>query len=209
MSLNRSSLIVKDLKLQEYQTVWQQMQDFVANYRDEQSDELWLTEHPCVYTLGQAGLPEHILANTDIPIVKSDRGGQVTYHGPGQIVAYTLFNLRRKGLNIRTLVSLLEKSIMQLLAQYQIQATCNPDAPGVYVDHAKICSIGLRIRRGISYHGLALNVDMDLKPFQNINPCGFPELKVVQLRDFVAELNMAQVKQDLVAHIKENFNYTN
>lgn len=170
--------------LVDYEATWQAMQHFTASRGDDTPDELWLLEHPPVYTQGQAGKPEHVRHTGDIPLVRTDRGGQVTYHGPGQLVAYVLLDLHRRHLGVRELVRRLEQSLIDLLAEYGIHAHGRVDAPGVYVDAAKIASLGLRIRKGRSYHGLALNVAMDLEPFAGINPCGFPALAVTQLRDF-------------------------
>jgi len=171
-----------------YETLAHMMRGF-TDARDENTpDELWIVEHEPVYTLGQSGKTEHILNPGNIPVVKSDRGGQVTYHGPGQLVIYVLLDLKRYGLGVRQLVSLLENSVIELLADYQIKAQARCDAPGVYINDAKICSIGLRIRRGCSYHGLAFNVAMDLAPFSGINPCGYQGLKMTQLKAFGIEL---------------------
>lgn len=159
------------------------MQDFTAARRADTPDEIWLLEHPPVFTLGLNAASEHLLAPGAIPVVQTDRGGQVTYHGPGQLVAYTLIDIRRARLNVRQLVSALEQSVVGLLADYGIEAAARPDAPGVYVAGAKIASLGLRIRKGSSYHGLALNVAMNLEPFSRINPCGFAALPVTQLAD--------------------------
>lgn len=167
-------------KNQDYQACWQKMRDFTDNRNEETADEIWLLEHSPVFTQGQNGQPEHLLNPGDIPVVQTDRGGQITYHGPGQLMAYTLFNLRRHKLNVRQLVSLLEQSVVDLLAQHNIKAAAKADAPGVYVDDKKICSIGLRIRRGCSYHGIAFNINMDLEPFKRINPCGFSKLEMTQ-----------------------------
>ncbi len=169
--------------LQDYQTTWQKMQDFTRQRNQETEDELWIVEHPAVYTLGLNGKEQHILKQTDIPIIPTDRGGQVTYHGPGQLVIYTLFNIDRLKLNTRQLVSLLEQAMVDTLAQYGIWANSRKDAPGVYVNENKIGSIGLRIKKGCSYHGLSLNNHMDLSPFNHINTCGYPGLEVTQLFD--------------------------
>jgi lipoyl(octanoyl) transferase len=155
--------------------------------------ELWLLEHPPVYTLGQAGRVEHLLAPGTIPVVRTDRGGQVTYHGPGQLVAYLLLDLRAAGLGVRPLVSLLEQTLVDLLDEWGIAGEARPDAPGVYVDGRKIASLGLRVRRGCSYHGIALNVDLDLEPFARIDPCGFPGLAVTRLADLGVPLGVAAV----------------
>lgn len=168
-------------------------------------DELWLLEHPPVFTLGQAGRPEHLLEVGDIPVVHCDRGGQVTYHGPGQLVAYLLLDLRRRGMGVKRLVALLEQSTIAILAQHGIEAACRPGAPGVYVGGAKIASLGLRVRSGCSYHGLALNVAMDLEPFRRINPCGLPGLPVTQLGDWVADPSLASVGDRLAAALAQAF----
>ena len=159
------------------------MQDFTDSRNDETEDELWLLQHPRVFTQGQAGKAEHLLLPGDIPVVQSDRGGQVTYHGPGQWVVYLLVDLRRAGLGVRAIVTLIEESIVELLATYGIDSSARPDAPGVYVDGAKIAALGLRVRRGCTYHGLSLNVDMDLEPFSRINPCGHEGLAVTSMRE--------------------------
>jgi lipoyl(octanoyl) transferase len=177
-------VIVKQLGLVEYEPTWRAMQAFTDARTDETPDEIWLLEHPPVFTQGQAGKPEHVLQVTNIPIVPIDRGGQVTYHGPGQLVAYLMIDLRRRKLGVRELVRRIEQAIIDLLAERGITAYGKVDAPGVYVDEAKIASLGLRIRNGCSYHGLALNVDMDLTPFSYINPCGYVGLAVTQLKDF-------------------------
>ncbi|MGD9172330.1 MAG: lipoyl(octanoyl) transferase LipB, partial [Candidatus Thiodiazotropha sp.] len=179
----RANLLVRQLGLQPYHTIWQAMQDY-TNTRDASSpDQLWLLEHPPVFTLGQAGKTEHLLEPGDIPVIKTDRGGQVTYHGPGQLIAYLMLDLRRAHIGVRSLVSHLEQAVISLLAEYGITATARRDAPGVYVAQHKIASLGLRVRRGCSFHGLSLNLDMDLTPFERIDPCGHPGLKVTQLAD--------------------------
>jgi len=157
------------------------MKDFTDTRTPESADELWLLQHPRVFTQGQAGKAEHVLAPGDIPVIQVDRGGQVTYHGPGQWVLYTLIDLRRRKLGVRVLVDLIENSLIQLLAEYGIPAAARPDAPGVYVAGDKIAALGLRVRKGCSYHGLALNVDMDLEPFGRINPCGHAGLRVTSM----------------------------
>ncbi|BCL76353.1 octanoyltransferase [Jeongeupia sp. HS-3] len=179
---------VVQLGLADYQITWHAMQAFTDARTPETSDEIWLLEHPPVFTLGQAGKPEHILQRGEIPIVKIDRGGQVTYHGPGQLIAYTLLDLRRLGFGVRELVRRLENSVIALLADYDIDAYGKVDAPGVYVrdelGEAKIAALGLRIRNGCCFHGLSFNVNMDLAPFAMINPCGYEGLRVAQLSDF-------------------------
>lgn len=191
------STILRDLGQQTYEEVWQAMREFTDNRTSETSDEIWLVEHSPVYTLGQAGKVEHILNPTGIPVVNSDRGGQVTYHGPGQLVVYVLIDLPRKKWGVRRLVTFLEQSIIDYLSGYKIEAFARTDAPGVYVNGAKICSVGLRVRRGCSYHGLAFNVAMDLKPFQSINPCGYANMPITQMSDLDRTISFEQVKTEL------------
>lgn len=174
------SLIVRWLGRQSYTVMWDAMQAFTNERTGETPDEIWLLEHDPVFTQGQNGKAEHILSAGDIPIIQTDRGGQVTYHGPGQLMAYILIDLRRRKLNVRELVTLLENCVIQVMANHGITAYGKIDAPGVYVDEKKICSIGLRIRRGCSYHGIAFNINMDLMPFSRINPCGFQALQMTQ-----------------------------
>lgn len=180
------------------------MRTFTDERTDSTEDELWLCEHEPVYTLGQAGKAEHILNPADIPIVKSDRGGQVTYHGPGQIVVYTLFNLRRAGYGIREMVVRLENSVIALLAQHDINAHSRRDAPGVYVDKAKIAALGLRVRRGCSYHGIALNIDPDLTPFLGINPCGYEGMAVTSTQKLGLDLDKMRVASAFLDLIEVN-----
>ncbi len=172
------ALIVRDLGLRDYLPTWQAMREFTDARSDQTRSELWIVEHSAVFTQGQAGKAEHLLTPGDIPVVQTDRGGQVTYHGPGQLVIYVLISLREAELGIRRLVGLMEQSIIGLLEAYGIAAESRADAPGVYVDGRKIASLGLRVRRGCTYHGLALNVSNDLEPFRRINPCGYPGLEV-------------------------------
>ncbi|MDE3934076.1 lipoyl(octanoyl) transferase LipB [Glaesserella parasuis] len=185
-------LIIRQLGVQDYQEIWHKMQDFTDSRDEQTADEIWLVQHPSVFTQGSAGIPEHRLNPTNIPVVQSDRGGQITYHGLGQQIMYVLIDIKRhkaKGndLSVRDLVTALEQCVVKTLADYGINAYPKPDAPGVYVDGKKICSLGLRIRKGCSFHGLALNIQMDLTPFRNINPCGYAGLEMCQLADFVAE----------------------
>ena len=175
------ALEIRRLGMADYTATLDAMRAYTDQRGDDGADQLWLLQHPAVFTQGQAGRAEHLLAPGDIPVVQVDRGGQVTYHGPGQWVVYLLIDLRRRGMGVRALVSLIEQSIVSLLAEYGIAAAADPGAPGVYVDGRKIASLGLRVRRGCSYHGLSLNVDMDLEPFQRINPCGHAGLEVVSL----------------------------
>ncbi|MCF6235823.1 MAG: lipoyl(octanoyl) transferase LipB [Gammaproteobacteria bacterium] len=196
---------VRQLGQQEYSQVWQNMRTFTDQRTHNTEDEIWLTEHPAVFTQGQAGKAEHILATSDIPIVQSDRGGQVTYHGPGQIVVYLLLDIKRRGLKVRPLVTLLEQAIIALLKEYGISAASRPDAPGVYVEHKKIAALGLRVRRNGCYHGLSLNVDMDLSPFQLINPCGYHGLQVTQLSALVGHtVDLKKVEQQLTKLLLKN-----
>ena len=179
-------LLVRHLGLADYLPTLEAMRR-LTDERDEQTaDEIWLLQHPRVFTQGQAGKPEHLLAPGDIPVVQVERGGQVTYHGPGQLVAYLMLDLRRLDLGVRELVSAMELSLVDVLAGYGIEAAPKAEAPGVYVKDDKIASLGLRVRRGCSFHGLALNVDMDMTPFQRINPCGYAGLKMVQMKDLLA-----------------------
>ncbi len=173
-------LHIRSLGLVEYEPTWRAMQRFTAERTTDTVDEIWLLQHPPTYTQGQAGKPEHLLHPTSIPVVKIDRGGQITYHGPGQIVAYLLLDLRRWKINVRELVRLMEHAVIALLAEYGVAAQGREDAPGVYVNDDKIAALGLKIKNSCSYHGLSFNVDMDLSPFANINPCGYPGLHVTQ-----------------------------
>jgi len=176
-------LNIVQLGEQDYESVWQDMRQYTDERDSTSPDQLWIVEHPPVFTLGQAGRKEHLINIGEIPVVQSDRGGQVTYHGPGQIILYTLLDLKRNRLGVRALVNCIEQTVIDLLKLHNITAKTRQDAPGVYVSDAKVASLGLRVRRGCSYHGLALNVDMDLEPFNRINPCGYPGLKVTQLAD--------------------------
>ena len=198
---------VRELGLIEYRSAWQAMQQF-TNTRDADSDdEIWLLQHPPVFTQGQAGKAEHLLFPGDIPVVQVDRGGQVTYHGPGQLVGYLLLDVSRLGIGVRELVSRIERSLIDLLAEYGVEATAKPDAPGVYVNGAKIASLGLRIRNGRSFHGLALNVDMDLEPFRRINPCGYAGLPMTQMRDLVGPIDICQVADRLREQLVRQLGY--
>lgn len=175
-----SDIIVRQLGLQPYAKVWQAMRAFTDHRDVNTQDEIWIVQHPPVFTMGQNAKPEHLLNSNNIEVVHTDRGGQVTYHGPGQLVIYLLINLSRRQLGVRSLITLMEQSVIEYLAMKNVIAVARSDAPGVYVNDAKICSVGLRVRRGCSYHGLAFNVEMNLIPFQWINPCGYPNLKVTQ-----------------------------
>ena len=195
------NLLVKHLGRVEYEPTWQAMQAFTAARQPETPDELWIVEHPPVYTLGQAGKPEHVLQDVGIPIVKIDRGGQVTYHGPGQVVIYLLLDLARLKIKVRELVTTIEQAVIDFLAAYAITAERRDGAPGVYVGDAKIAALGLKIRNGCSYHGLSLNVDMDLSPFTAINPCGYAGLKVIQTKDLNLPLTPHEAGEQLSQYL--------
>ncbi len=197
------NLRVKQLGRVEYEPTWKAMIAFTTNRQAETSDELWIVEHPPVYTLGQAGKPEHILHDVGIPIVKIDRGGQVTYHGPGQVVIYMLLDLARLKIKVRELVTAIEQSVIDFLASYGVTAERRDGAPGVYVGDAKIAALGLKIKNGCSYHGLSLNVDMDLSPFTAINPCGYAGLKVIQTKDLNVPLTPAQAGEQLSQYLQK------
>lgn len=197
-----SDVQVRNLGRVEYEPTWHAMQAFTAERTPDTADELWLVEHPPVYTVGVAGRAEH-LPRTDnrIPVVQIDRGGQITYHGPGQAVVYVLLDMRRRGLSVRPLVRLMEQAVIDLLAEHGVNAQGRVDAPGVYVDDAKVAALGLRIRRGCCYHGLALNVDMDLAPFLAIDPCGYAGLRVTQTRDLGIPDTPAAMAHRLAGHL--------
>ncbi len=180
---NTMQIMIRNLGLQHYETTWQAMQQFTLERTEETVDEIWIVEHFPVYTLGLNGKPEHLLDAGAIPVIRSDRGGQVTYHGPGQLVIYTLLDIKRLKIGVRQLVTILEQAMISALAGYGITALARTEAPGVYVDGKKIGSIGMRIKKNCSYHGLSFNNQMDLSPFDSINTCGYPELEVTQLAD--------------------------
>jgi lipoyl(octanoyl) transferase len=196
-----TGLVVRELGLQTYEPVWRAMQAFTDARTAETPDEIWFTQHEPVFTLGINTAPEHLLAPGDIPVIQIDRGGQVTYHGPGQLMIYPLIDLRRAGLGVRELVTALEQSVVDLAAEFGIAAASRCDAPGVYVDGVKLASVGLRIRRGSSFHGMALNVDVDLEPFSRINPCGFKGLELTDLRRLGAERDLGIVRDRLLPHL--------
>ena len=201
-------VIVRSLGLQPYEQVWQRMKDFTDARTASSIDEIWLLQHESVFTLGQAGKVEHLLSPGNIPIIKSDRGGQVTYHGPGQLIAYLMINLRRRGLGVRNLVTQIEKALMGLLAELGVDAQVRDKAPGVYVNNQKIASLGLRVRKNCTFHGLSLNMAMDLSPFSRINVCGYEGLQVTQLSDLLSEVNAEQVNELLIDHLKNRLGYT-
>ena len=200
-------LTVRRLGLADYEPVWHSMQAFTDGRDDTTGDELWLVEHPPVFTQGQAGKAEHVLAPGDIPVIQVDRGGQVTYHGPGQIVAYPLVDLKRLGMGVRDFVNRIEQAIIEVLAHYGVNGERIEGAPGIYVAGEKIASLGLRVRRGCTFHGLAFNVEMDLEPFQRINPCGYQGLQVIRLSD-LAELEFREVEDHLVNELVKQLGYS-
>lgn len=189
------NIVIKNLGLQPYEATWQSMQDFTDNRTEITADELWVVEHPAVFTQGLNGKAEHLLHETDIPIVQTDRGGQITYHGPGQTIVYVLVDLKRAKLGVRALVTALENSIIEYLQQLGIDSSARADAPGVYVNGKKIASLGLKIRKQRSYHGLALNVNMDLSPFQTVNPCGLQGMLMTQVSDYLTHENLPTTEQ--------------
>lgn len=198
-----SDIIIRELGRKPYTPIWQQMQEFTNNRTKDTPDEIWQVEHDPVYTLGLNGKPEHIHHPGGIPVIQCDRGGQVTYHGPGQAVTYVLLDLKRRNLTIKKLVYLLEQSVISYLATHKLIGERKEKAPGVYVNNAKIAALGLRIRKGCSYHGLSLNVDMDLEPFSHINPCGYPGLKSVQLADFVTNLSLEGAARGIIEELNK------
>lgn len=207
MKTEPHKIIIRDLGMQDYEPTWKKMQDFTAARDENSNDELWCLQHPPVFTMGLNGKKEHLLNIKDIPVINIDRGGQVTYHGPGQLVIYTLIDLQRLGIGVKELVSIIENSIIKLLQQYSIEAQGKENAPGVYVDGAKIAALGLRIKKNKSYHGLSLNIDMDLTPFQQINPCGYAGMAVTQITDLKSGLDLMRIKKDLVNHLSQLLGY--
>ena len=202
-----SQLIIRELGTRPYLDVWQDMKDLTDARSAETADELWFVEHPQVFTLGQAGKEIHILEDIGVPVVKTDRGGQVTYHGPGQLVGYTLFNLKRKKLGVRDLVTGIEQSIIDVLSKFNIESAAKRVAPGVYVNEQKIAALGLRVRRGCSYHGFSINVDMDLSPFAAINPCGYQGLEVTHLKQLGVNITPEKLALKVVDEITARFGY--
>jgi len=206
-------LIIRHLGQQDYLPVWRAMQQLTELRNDSNHDEIWLLEHPPIFTLGRAGKTEHLLNPGDIPVIHIDRGGQVTYHGPGQLVIYLMLDLKRLDLGIRQLVDMIEQTIIKLLTDYHIIATARRDAPGVYVEDRKIAALGLRVRRRGSYHGLSLNIDMDLEPFSRINPCGYPDMAVTQIKNLIENWDNSngfmsdQISTKLLAYLTESLGY--
>jgi lipoyl(octanoyl) transferase len=196
-------LILKRLGRVEYEPTWRAMQEFTSRRDENTPDELWLCEHPPVFTLGLAGKPEHLLRDIGVPVVKIDRGGQITYHGPGQIVCYLLLDIKRRGITVKGLVNRMEQAVIDLLAGYDVAAERLEGAPGVYVDGAKIAALGLKLKNGCSYHGLSLNVAMDLSPFAAINPCGYAGMAVTQLAAFFPDADVETVGAKLVSQLEE------
>lgn len=203
----RTALLLRHLGRRDYRETWQAMRAFTEARVADTPDEIWIVEHPPVYTQGVAGRPEHVLDAGEIPLVASDRGGQVTYHGPGQLLLYTLLDLRRLELGVKALVQILQQAAIATLAQYGIAAGERADAPGVYVGAAKIASLGLRVRQNGCYHGLSLNVDMDLRPFARINPCGYPGLPMTQLADFGVQAAYHEPAVPMILHLQERLGY--
>lgn len=201
-------LIVRRLGEQPYQETWDAMKQFTADRDGATADEIWCLEHPRVFTQGQAGKAEHLLFPGDIPVIKVDRGGQVTYHGPGQLVVYLMLDLPRKKMGVRSLVDTIEQGIVGTLGDLGVEAAARPDAPGVYVGDAKIASLGLRVRRGCSFHGLALNVAMDMEPFSRINPCGYAGMAMCQVTDFVPGKTVSDLETLLVRHLVDALSYS-
>jgi len=203
----KNHIQIKHLGLRDYGEVWNEMKSFTASRAETTPDELWIVEHSPVFTLGLAGKEEHLLNPGNIPITQSDRGGQVTYHGPGQLIVYIMLDLHRAGLGVRSLVDLLQNSIIQLLQQYNVEGHTIPKAPGVYVSGSKLAAIGLRIRNGRSFHGISLNVEMDLEPFSRINPCGYPDMQITQLHDIGVKLSLDQAAQILTDNLQNNLSH--
>ena len=199
----KDELIIRHLGLCDYEKTWRDMQAFNEKRDEKTPDEIWFLQHPSVYTLGLNGKPEHILKHTDIPVIKCDRGGQVTYHGPGQLICYILLDITRFGIGVKKLVWLLEQSVIDLLKTFDIDGTRRQNAPGVYVDDAKIAALGLRVRKHCSYHGLSLNVDMNLNPFININPCGYEDLAVTQLNNLGVREDISLIQTNLQKHLQQ------
>ncbi len=207
LTSNTNTLIIKNLGLQPYLPVWQAMQDFSTQRKSDTNDEIWLLEHQPVFTLGKNGKAEHLLERSDIPLINIDRGGQITYHGPGQLIIYLLIDIKRRGLGVRRLVTLIEQSVINTLADYQLNAYAKKEAPGVYIDEAKIAAVGLRIKKGCSFHGLSLNISMDMTPFKTINPCGYKDLQIVQLADFIKDVQLSQVQEKLLSYLAKSMGY--
>ena len=206
--MNTQKVIIRQLGLQPYEPVWQAMQSLTDTRGEQTQDEIWLVEHQPVFTQGQAGKAEHILMPGDIPVVQVDRGGQVTYHGPGQLTVYLMLDIKRMKIGVRQLVTAIEKAVVASLGLYRVEAYPRKDAPGVYVDKKKVCSLGLRIRKGCSFHGLALNVNMDLEPFSRINPCGYAELEMVDTARLGGPKTLSEASNSLITTLKDALDIT-
>lgn len=200
-------IVIRYIGHQDYKSTFQAMMQFTRDREQTTSDEIWCVEHPSVYTLGMAGKEEHILHSGDIPVIKTDRGGQVTYHGPGQLLVYLLIDLSRRHLTVKRYVSLIEEALINMCSTLNVTATRRKGAPGVYIDNKKVASLGIRVKKGCSYHGFALNVDMDLAPFKNINPCGYPGLQVTQLLEQGCHLNIYQAFSLLLPQLLNQLGY--
>lgn len=203
-----SQVIIRQLGVEPYEPTWQKMQHFTDQRDESTPDEIWLLEHEPVFTQGQAGKAEHLLNPGDIPVVQVDRGGQVTYHGPGQLVVYLLLNLRRHKFGVRDAVTMMEEAVVETLRSFGIESYAKPDAPGVYVDEQKIASLGLRVRKGCTFHGLALNIDMDMEPFLRINPCGYAGMQMVQLGALVPGVDPQEVRRRMIDYFVSKIGYT-
>ena len=202
--MSDTNFVFKNLGQQDYSEVWESMKDFTAQRDSKTKDEIWFVQHPPVYTLGLNGKNTHILNTSDIPVINIDRGGQVTYHGPGQLVVYCMINLQQRGYGVQAFVKRLQQSIQDLLLEYEIPSHLIEKAPGVYTNGKKIAALGLRVKRHCTYHGLSLNIDMDLAPFKNINPCGYPDLEVSQLSDFAVTDKMEQIIEKFKSILENN-----
>ena len=202
--INSSRLEIKQVGMVDYLIAWHAMKYFTNNRTSDTRDEIWIVQHPPVYTLGIAGKPEHLLHQNSIEVIKTDRGGQITYHGPGQLIAYLLLDMRRLKIGVRELVRRMENAVIDLLKDYHIDAEGRVDAPGVYVSNAKIAALGLKIKRGFCYHGIALNIDMDLAPFSAINPCGYPGLKITQTKDLGITDRLETLSNKFTEKLKKN-----
>jgi lipoyl(octanoyl) transferase len=206
--MNKNTLIVSDLGCQDYQSSLLAMQTFTNQRTPSTPDEIWLVEHPSVFTQGRVGKPEHLLETTSIPVLESDRGGQITYHGPGQLVVYTLVDLKRRGIHIRNMVTALETITITTLADYNIDAYADKKAPGIYINKEKIASLGLRVKHHRCFHGIAINVTMDLSPFKLINPCGHQGLRMTQCVDHNPNITITMIKEKIITHFINHFGYT-
>lgn len=204
-----STLHIRHLGRQDYESVWHAMQHYTDNRDENSQDEIWVVEHTPVFTQGQAGKSEHILNPGDIPVIQVDRGGQVTYHGPGQLVIYPLLDIKRLKVGVRQLVTNIEQSIVNMLKRYDVEAYAKADAPGVYVEERKVASLGLRIRKGCSFHGLALNVDMDMSPFQRINPCGYAGMEMIQCKQLGGPQTVEEAGKQLVETLSQELGLAN